>query len=61
LPQKSDFSFTPGFSPVITGQRDSGTVSTVFFLPQVTEAFECAEVMAWRETVETVRYVCTAE
>jgi hypothetical protein len=29
LPQKSDLSFTPGFSPVIMGHKDRRTVSTV--------------------------------
>jgi hypothetical protein len=44
LRQQSDLSFTPGFSPVTTGQKDSETVSTVFFFAQITEAFECDEV-----------------
>jgi hypothetical protein len=59
LPQKSDLSFTPGFSPVITSQNDWVTVSTVFFLAQVTEAFECEEVtsvVAKEKPLKRLRY-----
>jgi hypothetical protein len=41
---KSRISFTPGFGPVITRQKDSGTVSMVFLFTGVTEASEYKEV-----------------
>jgi hypothetical protein len=56
LPQKSDLSFTPGFSPVITGQKDSGTVSTVFFLRKSPKRLNAKKLRHWPQgkTVETV-------
>jgi hypothetical protein len=44
LPQKSDLSFTPGFSPGITGLKDRGTVSTVFFFRKSPKRLKWSEL-----------------
>jgi hypothetical protein len=55
LPQKSDLAFTPGFSPVMTGQKVEEPFQR-FSFSEVTEAFQCERVtpLAEGKTVETV-------
>ena len=53
---KCDLSFTPGFSPVITGNKRRGTVLTVCSMAEKTKQLNTRALRqpADRETVEAV-------